>query len=109
MQNPIVFSIDEQGDVKFLVSDATRPFLDETSKVQRASHVEPWNIPLRWAFYAIRKVCGEYGKMAEFTRKWPCYWRVNLSPVGGPIVPVEFANRDSAIEFEVDWLNHYFL
>jgi len=105
----IVFSIDNEGDVKFLVSDATRPFLDDSSRVQRASHVEPWNIPLRWAFYALRKVFGEYGKVAYFTRKWPCYWRVNLSPVGGPVVPVGFVNRDSAIDFEINWLNTYFL
>jgi hypothetical protein len=48
---------------------------------------------------------GEYGKMAAFTRTWPCYWQVDLSPVGGPIVPVEWASRQSAIDFEVGWLN----
>ncbi len=107
---PIIFSIDtETGDYMFLVSDETRPFLDSSSNVKRASHVEPVNILMRVAFKTLRKVFGEYGKVSDFTRMWPCRWRVNLSPVGGPVVPVDFASRDSAIEFEIDWLNHNFL
>lgn len=106
----IVFSIDtETGNSKFLVNDDTRSFLDETSTVQRASHVEPVNLILRITFYAIRTVFGEDSRMGDWTRRWLCYWRVNLNPVGGPIVPVDFASRSSAIDFEINWLNKNFL
>jgi hypothetical protein len=102
----ITVSIDDlTGDTAFLVCEETECLLDDTSIVKRASHILPWHPVLRVLFIVIRAMFGEYGKMAAFTRTWPCYWQVDLSPVGGPIVPVEWASRQSAIDFEVGWLN----
>jgi hypothetical protein len=103
-------SIDDMtGTAQFLVSESTVGMVDSFTQVQRASHVEPTSLGFRVLFRSLRALFGEYGRMAEFTRSWPCRWRVNLTPVGGPIVPVEWASRQSAIEFEIEWLNKKFI
>lgn len=104
----ITFSIDENGNTTFLVNELTNSFVNETSIVRRASHVEPWNPLLRAVFHTLR-LFGDKTAIADWTRKWTCRWRVNLSPVNGPILPIEFANRSTAIQFEVDWLTENFL
>ncbi len=71
---------------------------------RRASHVEPWRRGYRWAFHLLRRVFGEDGRVARFTRRWPIYWRVNLTPSGGPILDYKYANREQAIADEVTWL-----
>jgi hypothetical protein len=109
MTNPIVFSIDGEGDVRFLVNEDTSSFLDATSAVRRASHVLP-SIPLlRALFVRIRLIFGEHGRMAEFTRRWNCSWVVDLSPVNGPKLLTIFKSRQAAIDYEIQWLNTNFL
>ncbi len=76
---------------------------------KRATHVEPDNLLLRLAFHILRLFFGDKGFMSEFTRHWPCRWRVNITPVGGPILPELFDNRIDAIDAEVAWLNKHFL
>ena len=106
----VLFSIDESsGDVRFLVTDLSKDFVTKESNVSRASHVEPCNLVLRVVFYTLRSLFGEWGKIGDFTRRWLCLWRVNLAPVGGPIIPVDWASRQSAIDFEVNWLERNFL
>jgi hypothetical protein len=96
-----------------------------TVTTKRASHVEPARFWLRMAFTVIRALAYEHGKIAAWTRRWPCLWRVNTSPVGGPILqlkhiwpdvawPVEdniaeYANRQDAIAAEIQFLNEFFL
>ena len=106
----ITFSIDDStGEMSFLVNEDTRAFLDDTSIVRRASHVEPRNLFLRVLFYTLRGICGEYGRIEEFTRTWVCVWRVNLAPVNGPILPAVYYNRQCAIDAEIEWLEAHFL
>lgn len=105
----MVVSIDDEGTVRFLITEESQVFVSAESVVRRASHVEPWNLMLRLVFRILRKIGGEHSKLANWTRTWPCWWRVNLSPVNGPIIPIEFASRATAIEFEVDWLEKNFL
>jgi hypothetical protein len=106
----VTISIDDNtGNVTFLVSELSRVFLDDTSTVRRASHVEPVNVLLRGAFYLLRFAFGEYGKVSAFTRVWCCKWRVNLSPVNGPVLPVFYSNRGYAITAEIEWLENNFL
>jgi hypothetical protein len=109
MKNSIMFSIDSNGDTRFLVNELSNGFLNCDSTVRRASHVEPVNPFLRVLFTLLRYQFGDTGKVAAFTRNWDCAWRVNLTPVHGPIVPVDFASRQSAIDFEIDWLETNFL
>jgi hypothetical protein len=56
------------------------------ARTARASHVEPDNILLRVIFHLLRQWLGDKGHMSEFTRSWKCLWRVNMKPVGGPIL-----------------------
>ena len=110
MDNQFTVSIDEAtGDTKFLVNDLSRGLVDETSRVQRASHVEPYSFLLRLFFHALRLVFGEDGRIGDWTRNWNCSWRVNLAPVGGPLINIPFKYRLYAISVEVDWLEENFL
>lgn len=110
MTDGVTISIDEDtGNYMFLVNESTQHLINQDSVVRRASHVEPWHPVIRLLFRAIRFVSRDESRAAAWTRIWPCKWRVNLSPVGGPVVPVEWANRASAINFEVNWLNENFL
>lgn len=107
----ITVSINEStGEVRFLVpTSGDSPFIEANTTVTRASHVEPWNPFLRYVFYVLRAVFGESGQVAEYTRQLPCLWRVNLQPVKGPVIPIEFNSRQIAIEFEIQWLEENFL
>lgn len=110
MSETITVTIDEQtAEVKFLVSTETLSFAVPGMSVRRASHVEPANPLLRYAFHSLRETFGESGSIADFTRQWSCIWRVNLAPVNGPILPVTFSNRMEAIAAEVIWLEANFL
>jgi len=107
---PIVFSIDDSnGAVKFLVNSDTAPFIDDQSKVRRASHVYPCNVWLRIAFVILRTMFGDNGAIAEYTRNWNCKWFIDLSPVNGPKLTGNWTNRQDALDAEILWLNEYFL
>ena len=103
-------SIDDcSGESKFLVSELSAFLLESGSEIRRASHVEPVNIPLRLFFYLLRLLFGEYGRMASFTRDWCIQWRVNLTPVNGPVLPQTFSDRSKAIDAEIAWLETNYL
>ncbi len=105
----IVVSISEDGITRFLVSDETAQFTSTSATIKRASHVEPDAYLLRVAFHGLRRMFGEHGKVSDFTRAWPCLWRVNLSPACGPILPGRWRNRKLAISAEIAWLNRNFI
>lgn len=110
MAEHITVSIDDlTGETRFLVSELSRFLLDESSTVKRASHVEPVSKVLRKAFYMLRDTFGETGTIAELTRKLPCLWRVNLSPINGPILPNVYRDRSQAIDAEIVFLEKHFL
>jgi hypothetical protein len=108
MQNEAIFIIDEQGNMRFLLTEAAIDCLIDGSVSQRASHVEPDSACLRFIFHLLRRFLGDKGRMSEFTRTWPCLWRVNATPVGGMILHERFRNRQQAIEAEVQYLNKFF-
>ena len=102
-------SMDASGTLTFLVDADTQALLNESSVIQRASHVEPVSRPLRAVFHGLRHLFGEKGRMASFTRLWPCLWQVDLSPIGGPVLPDVWRDRQAAIDAEVVWLNRNFI
>lgn len=106
----IVVTIEEDGSIVCLKNNVTASLLEMGSSItKRASHVEPDNGLLRIIFHILRKLFGERGKMADFTRQWSCLWRVNLIPVKGPILASRWKNRQKAIDAEIEWLNENFL
>lgn len=107
--NEITVTIDSQGTATFLIGETTQGFLDERAIISRASHVEPSNRGLRWMFHLLRFGFGEDGRISDWTRRWQAGWRVNLSPVNGPILPTTFTDRNAAIDAEVEWLTEHWL
>ena len=96
-------TISPEGEVRMIGGnglDATQ--LGAASK-QRASHVLPVNRPLRWLFRWLRDRYGEAGRVAAFTRRWPCLWQVDLAPCDGPVVG-PFHLRENAIAYEIEWI-----
>lgn len=67
--------------------------------VKRASHVEPANFWGRWAFRLFRRLFGDKGRVATWTRTWDVQWEVDLSPIGGPRIG-PFYPRSKAIAEE---------
>lgn len=106
----ITVSIDEStGTTRFLVGDMGKDLLTPDCTVRRASNVEPISLLLRLVFHLLRAFFGEDGIVADWTRNWNCYWRVNLSPVGGPVGTCAIKPRRYAIDAEIDYLEKYFL
>lgn len=74
---------------------------------RRASHVEPDGFLARLAFHGLRRAFGEAGEVANWTRSWGTLWRVNMSPVGGPVLAGRWVVRQQALDAEVFWLGHH--
>jgi hypothetical protein len=106
MQNEVTFIISD-GRMTYLLTKAA-PRL-EGAVVRRASHVEPDNVYLRLVFHAIRKLVADNSRLAAWTRTWGCLWRVDMSPVGGGILPIQYRYRLAAIDAEVEALNNFFI
>lgn len=100
-----IIRITADGTVRFLNTPETATLITPETVTRRASHVEPVNLALRLLFHTLRRGFGDKTTAAQFTRMWPCLWRVNLSPVGGPVLQVRWRDRKQAIEAEVQWLN----
>ena len=105
-QKEVTFIIDEQGHMTYLMTQAAPPL--EGVVIHRGSHVEPANAFLRAGFHLLRRWLGDKGRMSEFTRNWNCLWRVNLFPVGGPILSTLYYDRQQAINAEIVALNNHF-
>lgn len=119
----VTLTIDENGDQVFLKTDSADIFLEQGEVItRRASHVEPATFWRRLAFSVLRRLFPDTSRVAAWTRTWSCLWRVNTSPVGGPILTIwdatgghvpsnrimTWADRQSAIDAEVQFLNHWF-
>lgn len=111
--NTITVSIDSQGTMRQLLPiQGTSEALDVPILVdgiaRRASYVEPSNAVLRFVFHALR-IAGETNLMARVSRGMRCIWRVNLSPIDGPVLTGLYRNRQDAINAEVTWLTRNWL
>lgn len=108
MPRTVVVTIDESGDQVFLKGHGADVFSEAgESIVRRASHVVPVSLPLRLAFKALRTIALDTSLAAAWTRTWRCEWQVEL--VGGPTVRARWFNRQRAIDFEIEYLNKFFL
>jgi hypothetical protein len=107
---------------RFLKTDSADIFLECGEVItRRASHVEPANWALRFIFSLLRTLSADTSIVAAWTRTWRCLWRINTSPVGGPILTwadVDQYSRDAriatwhyrpnAIDAEIMFLNNFF-
>ena len=126
----ITITIDQStGDMLFLETSGAQAFKAlGRLRTRRASHVEPYEFWPRVAFTAIRMLVSDSSRVAEWTRRWRCNWRVNTKPVGGHILRWNdlhgeyltkmwavrcevalFENRQNAIDAEIEFLNEFFL
>lgn len=118
----LAVTIEEDGNLTFLATDAADAFLECGEVVtRRASHVEPASAVWR-VFFHILRWFGDKNRIAEWTRTWKCLWRVNTKPVGGPILRwtdlgdgaedheiAVWENRQQAIDAEIRFLNDWFV
>lgn len=81
----------KNGSLETFDGDFRLEEIFEVKKVERVSHIVPKNIILRMVFRLIRKLFGDKGKMADWTRKWNVEWIVIFGP---------FTERKEAIIFE---------
>lgn len=100
--------IDHDGTTRFIHNDLLDAHALGAASVRRASHVLPQNRVLRAVFRRLRDTFGETGIVAACTRRWPCLWIADLSPVNGPSFG-PFRVRAEAIAAEVDWLERNWL
>ena len=70
----------------------------------RVSHIEPVNVFLRFWFHSIRSHVKDDSALAGWTRRWRCDWRVNMAPIGGPILTETHSDRSDALRAEREWL-----
>jgi len=99
-----------RSDGRLFVEGLTNPFVGlwPTSEPRRASWIEPHSWLLRLVFRGLRRLFGDCGKVAEWTRTWRCQWRVDFRPLGESFVVGPFRMRSEAVEYEakfvLDWL-----
>lgn len=105
----VSFIINEDGSLVYLMDESVKSMFEGEGEVRRASHVEPSSPFFRLLFHGLRYVFGDKGRMSDLTRNWPCLWRVNTNPVGGPILNTRYKNRQAAIDAEITFLNNWFL
>jgi hypothetical protein len=115
----VTVTIDESGDMVYLNTPESDIFMELGERITtRASHVEPYELLPRLLFMAIRYFVHDDSKLAAWTRGWKCPWRVNLSPIDGPILRgydyygdwvLSWDNRQDAIGAEIEAVNNFFL
>jgi hypothetical protein len=105
----ITITIDTGGDLLFIDSLSADIFKElGTARTRRASFVEPYRLGYRTMFHLLR-LFGDNGRIAQWTREWSIVWRVNMGPIGGPILLESFNNRQQAIAAEIEAVNKFFL
>jgi len=99
-----IITIGDDGSLNFVANEALNGLVEnDKTTTRRASHVLPINPLLRAIFRWLRDHYGEKGRIASFTRRWPCIWQADLAPSNGPVLG-PFRRRQDAIDAEIAWL-----
>ncbi|HXJ55423.1 MAG TPA: hypothetical protein VNU68_02050 [Verrucomicrobiae bacterium] len=89
-----------------ILPDGTVEFLGDTCPLdlplanpvrRRVSTIQPTVWWKRTAFLFLRRVCGERGRVAAFTRRWKGPWKAVILATGQSAV---FDSRQAAIDWE---------
>ncbi len=86
--------LDKKGRIKTFKGDFE--LLLKERREKRVSRIVPESLLLRWLFLLLRWLFSDDGKVANWTRRWRCRWRVVID---GKVVGV-FEDRREAILFE---------
>ncbi len=89
------------GEIKFVGSPPFDLPLKNIRK-KRVSTITPMFTPKAQAFWLLRKIFGEDGRVAAWTRRWRGPWRVRILATGDWSV---FDLRDDAVRWELEKLN----
>lgn len=87
MDNIVTVFIEADASVTFLDSPLTKGFNLGPSVTRRYSSVEPDNAVLRLVFVVLRWLFSDTSAVSNWTRNWPCFWRVHIK--NGPVLTWE--------------------
>jgi hypothetical protein len=73
---------------------------------KRVSHIYPQNFILRTVFKTLRKLFGDSGEIADWTRNWKCKWQVEILDENKSKKKIfkGFKDRKIAIDFEKNYI-----
>ena len=74
----------------------------------RVSHIYPKRTVLRMAFRFLRWLGGDDGRLAHWTRRWPCVWTVRWVEAPDHVV-FESRRRDECMKWEVNEAKQWLL
>ena len=108
--HPVVVIVSPNGglsvvanhDTQALVVEALAAALGPVREVRRGGHVVPAGLLRRVAFRLLRRVFGNRGRAAAWTRTWSGPWLLKMLPAGNVLGP--FAEWDAAVQAEVKYL-----
>jgi len=110
MNHPIVIKISKVGGNALLVYhpnddavDRLADALGETVSDKRGAYVYPLKPAKRALFKALRCWFGSKGKIADWTRRWRCWWVVVL-PGEFVRLPIAYTSHAAAVQAEVAWI-----
>jgi hypothetical protein len=90
------------GEIEFLGDTCPLDLPLANPVRRRVSTIQPLCTLKRLAFLFLRRVCGEQGRAAAYTRRWSGPWRCTMLATGQTEV---FQERSEAIAWEINLLN----
>jgi hypothetical protein len=111
MNHPLIVQIENTGDLTLVFhpdkqvgeADVLSAELGTVTDDRRGGHVVPRDPWRRIAFRTLRWLFGGRGKVADWTRRWRCWWIVIDAATGKPL-PCMYANHAVAVDVEVRWI-----
>ncbi|MBN2003774.1 MAG: hypothetical protein JXA21_10490 [Anaerolineae bacterium] len=105
MTHPVAFKIKTDGTLAVIAHapEDVRTVPGDVVNLARGGHVWPKHGFKRLAFRLLRRLCGNRGRVAAWTRTWRGAWLV-IRADNGQRLPGEFASHGDAVKAEVAWL-----
>lgn len=94
--------IDERGFIRCIHNPNVPLHELGTVTKRRVSTITPMFAPKKQAFWLLRKLFGEEGRVAAWTRTWRTTWLVRILKTGEWSV---FTRREDCVAWELEKLN----
>jgi hypothetical protein len=88
--------IDKTGTIRWLTPPPVEMRFMRVTK-QRFSEIVPLNLWLLVAFRILRLLFGEKGVVSDWTRTWPCRWKMKILSTG---YTTTGTNRQALVDLE---------